>query len=170
MKKQLLAIALFTPLTTQASGLHISPEIKMGPYVDAGLSGGGLQLGMTDLLGLDALYLSYSHTSADILWDKDRLKTYRVGGQYHFIDQPVKFGLQLEAGIVEYQGSREYIWSETTRYAEGTGASLSAAWVLFPTNNIGFRVGGDFNYIDKSKTLLGNNWSATLSTGVIVHF
>lgn len=170
MKKQLLAIALLTPLTTQASGLHISPEFKIGPYFGSGISGGGLQLGATDVLGLDALYLSYSHTSAELLWDKDRLKTYRVGGQYHFIDQPVKFGLQLEAGMVEYQGSRDDIWSDNTRYAEGTGASFSAAWVIFPTENIGFRLGGDFNYIDKSKTLLENNWSATLSTGVIFHF
>ncbi|QJY35423.1 hypothetical protein HOO69_01875 [Vibrio europaeus] len=170
MKKHLLALTLLTPFTTSATGLHISPEIKMGPYLDAGLSGGGLQLGMTDVLGLDAMYLSYSHTSAEILWDKDRLKTYRIGGQYHFMEQPIKFGLQLEAGLVEYEGSRDNIFSNETRYAEGTGASFSAAWVVFPTDNIGFRLGGDFNYIDKKKTLLENNWSATLSTGVIFHF
>lgn len=170
MKKHILALTLLAPFSTLASGLHISPEIKMGPYVDAGLSGGGLQLGMTDVLGLDALYFSYSHTSAEVLWDKDRLKTYRVGGQYHFMDQPVKFGVQLEAGLVDYQGSRDDLWSDNTRYADATGASFSAAWVIFATENIGFRLGGDFNYIDKSKTLLGNNWSATLSTGVILHF
>ncbi len=170
MKKHLLALTLLAPITASATGLHISPEFKIGPYFGSGISGGGLQLGATDVLGLDALYLSYSHTSAELLWDKDRLKTYRVGGQYHFIDQPIKFGLQLEAGVVEYEGYREPIFSGDTRYAEGTGASFSAAWVVFPTDNIGFRLGGDFNYIDKKKTLLENNWSATFSTGIIFHF
>lgn len=170
MQKHVLASMLLMPFSAAASGLHISPELKMGPYYGSGLSGGGLQLGVTDVAGLDALYLSYSHTSAELLWNKDRLKTYRVGGQYHFINQPVKFGLQLEAGIVEYDGRRDPIFSGETQYAEGTGASFSAAWVFFPTDNLGIRLGGDFNYIDKSKTLLESTWSATLGTGVILHF
>ncbi|MFM2589068.1 hypothetical protein [Vibrio sp. TBV020] len=170
MKKHLLALALLTPFTASASGLHLSPEIKMGPYLGSGISGGGLQLGVTDVLGLDALYVSYSHTSAEILLDKDRLKTYRVGGQYQFLDHPMKMALQLEGGVVEYEGKRDYVFSNTTRYEEGTGASISASWVLFINDNVGFRLGTDFNYIDKSDTLLESNWSATISSGIVLHF
>ncbi|MGD8116273.1 hypothetical protein [Vibrio sp. TRT 29B02] len=170
MKKQLLTLALLAPMTASATGLHISPEIKMGPYLAAGISGGGLQLGLTDIVGLDALYLSYSHTSAEILLDKDRFKTYRVGGQYQFIDHPMKMALQLEGGVVEYQGTRDYIWSSEAKYKEATGATVSAAWVVFVNDNIGFRVGSDVHYIDQSKTLLGTHWSATFSTGVVLHF
>jgi len=170
MKKQLLSLALLAPITAGATGLHISPELKMGPYLGAGISGGGLQLGLTDVAGLDALYLSYSHTSAEILLDKDRFKTYRVGGQYQFIDHPIKMALQLEGGIVEYQGKRDYVWSSNSTYTEATGATISAAWVVFVNDNVGFRLGSDFHYIDQNKTLLGTHWSATLSTGVVFHF
>ncbi|WP_370447460.1 hypothetical protein [Vibrio ouci] len=170
MKKHLLALALLTPFTASASGLHLSPEIKMGPYLGAGISGAGLQLGVTDVLGLDALYVSYSHTSAEILLDKDRLKTYRVGGQYQFLDHPMKMALQLEGGVVEYEGKRDYVFSSTTRHEEGTGASISASWVVFVNDNVGFRLGTDFNYIDRSNTLFESNWSATISSGVVFHF
>lgn len=158
------------PISAFASGLHISPEIKLGPYVGSGISGGGLQLGVTDVLGLDALYVSYAHTSAEFLYDKDRLKTYRLGGQYQFVETPMKMALQLEGGIVEYEGSRDYIFSDRSRYAEGTGATVSASWVVFVNDNVGFRLGGDFHYIDQNKTLFGTHWSATLSTGVVLHF
>lgn len=167
MKRHLLTLALLTPFAASATGLHISPEIKMGPYLGSGISGAGLQLGATDVLGLDALYVSYSHTSAEILWDKDRFKTYRVGGQYQFIDHPMKMGLQLEGGVVEYEGTRDF---PNARYTEGTGASISAAWVVFVNDNVGFRLGGDFNFIDKKDTLFDSHWSATLSTGVVFHF
>lgn len=170
MKKHFLALTLLIPFTTSATGLHISPDIKMGPYVGSGISGGGLQLGLSDVLGLDALYLSYGHTSAEFLLDKDRLKTYRLGGQYQFVETPMKMALQLEAGLVEYEGSRDYVFSSETTYRQGNGASISAAWVTFINENVGFRLGTDIHYIDKSKTLFGTHWSATLSTGIIFHF
>ncbi|MGR5278287.1 hypothetical protein ACPV5J_16510 [Vibrio rotiferianus] len=170
MKNPLLVLTLvLLPGVTSAKNLHISPEIKMGPYWGAGISGGGLQLGGTGVLGLDALYMSYSHTSAELLWDKDRLKTYRIGAQYQLLDHPNKLGFQIEAGLVEYEGQRDYIWSDKSRSAHGSGASISGAWVLFMNEHVGLRVGGDFNYIDKKKTLLGNSWSATFSTGIVIH-
>jgi len=166
----LVSAPTIAEVSQNKSKLHFSPEIKMGPYLGSGISGGGLQLGITDVLGLDALYASYSHTSAEILLDKDRLKTYRVGGQYQFLDHPMKMALQLEGGVVEYEGKRDYVFSNTTRYEEGTGASISASWVLFINDNLGFRLGTDFNYIDKSDTLLESNWSATISSGIVLHF
>ena len=168
MKKTLILISLVTSFGSYASGLHLSPEIKMGPYVGSGISGGGLQLGITDVLGLDAIYASYTHTSADILTDKDRLKTYRIGAQYSLPQAPM-LGFQLELGGVEYQGSRDYIFSPR-QYREGSGVSLAGAWVLQINDNLGLRAGIDINYIDKNKSYLSSDFSTTFSTGITLRF
>jgi hypothetical protein len=42
--------------------------------------------------------------------------------------------------------------------------------VVFVNDNVGFRLGGDFNFIDKKDTIFDSHWSATLSTGVVFHF
>jgi hypothetical protein len=169
MKKFLISFALLCSSSAFADSIHLSPDMRIGPYVGSGISGGGIQFGLVDTLGLDAIYLSYSHTSAEF-WhsDKDRLKTYRIGGQYQFVQSP-KMALQLEAGIVDYEGSRQILW-EDRRYKEGQGASISAAWVMFINDSVGFRAGGDFNFIDSSNTFLSSTFSATLSTGVVFQF
>ncbi|WGV99731.1 hypothetical protein QF117_17655 [Vibrio sp. YMD68] len=164
----LLATCLFT-FSAFANTLHISPDIKIGPYWGSGISGGGLQLGLADTLGFDALYLSYSHSSYEFLkTDKERLKTYRIGGQYQLVPAQ-KMSLQLEAGIFDYEGRRQMLWNEP-RYAEGQGVSLSASWVMFINHHLGFRAGGDFNFIDKNKTVGSNTFFATFSTGVVIQF
>ncbi|OIQ25724.1 DUF481 domain-containing protein [uncultured Vibrio sp.] len=169
MKKLLISLALLCSSSVAANTVHISPDMRIGPYAGSGISGGGIQIGLADTLGLDALYLSYSHTSAEF-WqsDKDRLKTYRIGGQYQFVQSP-KMALQLEAGIVDYEGSRQILW-EDRRYKEGQGASISASWVMFINDHVGFRAGADFNFIDSDDTFLSNTFSATFSTGVVFQF
>ncbi|MGF1764597.1 DUF481 domain-containing protein [Aliivibrio kagoshimensis] len=170
MKKTAIALLLFSSTPSIANTLHISPEMKFGPYVGAGISGGGLQLGVADTLGFDAIYLSYSHTSAEFLYfDKDRLKTYRLGAQYQLVNTP-RMSLQLEGGWVEYEGSKKEFMGSNIRHKSGTGASASAAWVVGVTENIGFRAGADFNYIDNSNTFLSNSLSVTFSTGVVFTF
>lgn len=168
MKKALISFSLFASFGSFASGLHISPEMKLGPYIGSGISGGGLQLGVTDVLGLDALYLSYSHTSAEILTDKDRLKTYRIGAQYNLPQAPM-LGFQLELGGVAYEGSRHYIFSPR-EYRDGTGISTAGAWVLQMNENLGFRAGIDINFVDKKDTYLNSNFSTTFSTGITLRF
>lgn len=169
--KQLALIALsLSSFMASATTLHVSPEFKIGPYAGSGISGAGLQLGVTDVFGLDALYVSYSHTEAEILLDEDKLTTYRLGGQYQLVDKPMKMALQLEAGMVQYEGHRDYIWSDQSKSAEGKGASISGAWVVFVNDNVGFRVGADINYIDQKNTLFGTNWSAMFSSGIVLHF
>ncbi|WP_159654030.1 hypothetical protein [Vibrio atypicus] len=170
MKKLALIALTLSSFAANAANIHVSPEIKMGPYVGSGISGLGLQLGVADVLGLDALYVSYSHTEAEILLDEDKLTTYRIGGQYQLVDNPMKMALQLEAGVVHYEGHRDYIWPDKSRSAEGKGASVSGSWVVFVNDNVGFRLGADINYIDQDKTLFGTNWSAMLSSGVVLHF
>jgi hypothetical protein len=153
-----------------ANTVHISPEIKIDPYESAVLSGAGLQLGLTDILGLDAVYLSYSHTSADFFnLDKDRLKTYRIGMQKQLVSRP-KMSLQLEAGVGEYEGQQRRFLSSEIRTAEATSASISASWVIAVSDSIAFRTGVDFNYIDRDKTFLPYDLSAMFSTGIIFSF
>jgi len=153
-----------------ATSLHFSPEIKMGPYFGAGISGAGAQVGVADKLGVDAIYLSYSHTSAEFLnYDKDRLKTYRIGTQYQLIERP-KMALQLEVGVVEYNGSRRIIGSTDRRKRSGNGLSTAASWVVFINPNVGFRTGVDINYVNKSNTYLAGSLSGIFSTGVVFQF
>lgn len=170
MNKMLIPLLLISSAPVLANTIHISPEMKIGPYVGSGVSGAGLQLGLTDTFGLDAIYLSYSHTSAEFLYlDKDRLKTYRVGGQKQLFDRP-EMSLQLEAGLVEYEGQQQRFSSSSIDTIEGKGASISANWVIAVTDNIAFRAGSDFNYINKNKTFLPYSLTATISTGVVFSF
>jgi len=144
--------------------------MKIGPYERSGISGAGMQLGLTDTLGMDAIYISYSHTSAEFLdIHKDRLKTYRIGAQRQLVNKP-KMSLQLEAGVVEYAGQKGYYWSQGVETAKATGASISASWVIAVTDNIAFRAGTDFNYINRDKTFLPYDLTATISTGVVFSF
>lgn len=170
MHKILIPLLLISSTSVLANTVHISPEMKIGPYVGSGISGAGLQLGLTDTFGLDAVYLSYSHTSAQFLYlDNDRLKTYRIGAQKQLVNKP-KMSLQLEAGWVEYEGKQSGFWSNDIRYSEATGASISAHWVVSVTDNIAFRAGTDLNYIDRDKTFLPYDLTAMISTGVIFSF
>jgi len=170
MNKILVPLLLISSTSVFANTIHVSPEMKIGPYQGSGISGAGIQLGLTDRLGLDAVYLSYSHTSADFYGiDNDRLKTYRLGGQYQLVSKP-KMSLQLEVGFVNYEGIQEPIFTGPTRYREGQGASISASWVIAVNDNIAFRAGTDFNYIDQDNTFLSYDLTATISTGIVLTF
>ena len=170
MNKILIPLLLISSTSVFANTIHISPEIKIGPYEGSGISGAGMQLGLTDTLGLDAVYVSYSHTSAEFLGiHKDRLKTYRIGAQKQLVNRP-KMSLQLEAGVVEYTGQKRSYWGSDVQTIEAKGVSISASWVIAVTDNIAFRAGTDFNYIDRDKTFLPYDLTATISTGVVVSF
>lgn len=166
LKKTLFTLGMLMSSSAYAAHLHFSPEVKIGPYAGSGISGAGLQLGVADTLGFDAIYLSYSHTSAEFLTDKDRLKSYRLGAQYQFPQAPM-LGIQFELGAVEYEGSRTIF---SSRYRSGTGVSTAASWVFAINDTLGLRAGLDVNYIDKDKTFLSSNLSATLNTGITLRF
>jgi len=153
-----------------ATNIHFSPEIKMGPYYSSGLSGAGFQFGVPDKFDLDAIYLSYTHTSAEFIGiDKDRLKTYRLGLQYELLTKP-KVSVQFEAGLIDYEGSRKNIWNNELSYLSGKGISSAAALVIFINKNVGFRVGLDINYIDKNNTFLSYPIATTYSSGIVLQF
>lgn len=152
-----------------AETLHFSPEIKTGPYVGSGLSGYGFQLGARDVFGLESLYLSYSDTNAELLnIDKDRITTYRVGGQIKLMDSP-RMSLQVEAGYATYEGERDYIIYDK-RSLKQEGVSTSASWVMGINQYTAFRVGIDMSYLDKSSTFLTSSFVPTFSTGLVVNF
>lgn len=129
-----------------------------------------MQLGLASVGTFDAIYLSYSHTSSEFLYyDKDRLKTYRLGGQYNFIEKP-RMGLQLEFGIVDYEGSRRDFTGPNNRKREGKGPSIAASWVIAVSDTISFRAGLDFNYVDKNDTYLPYSLATTFSSGIAFSF
>lgn len=166
MRKIILLLLVSASFHTFAHGIHLSPEARLGPYWGSGISGGGIQLGVTDTFGLDALYLSYSHLSAEFLTDHDRLKTYRIGGQYNLPSTPM-LGVQLEVGMVDYEGSRTIF---DTQYRQAKGVSTAFAWVLDINDNLGFRAGMDLNFISKNKAYLSSPVSTTFNTGIVLRF
>ena len=169
-KKLLLATLLLSSPFTYSSSFHLSPEVKFGPYIGAGLSGAGLQAGIANTFGLEAIYLSYSYTSADFLHiDQDNLKTYRLGVQHNLI-QNRKMSIQVEAGMVEYTGNRKYFIGNQSHERNASGTSLSSSWVTYFNDSLGFRVGATLNYIDRRKTFLPYSTSATVATGLVFNF
>ena len=164
----LTTFSISSPLA--ANTIHLSPEIKIGPYVGSGISGGGLQIGLVDLFAFDAVYVSYTKVSSDFLYtDKDEIETYRIGVQYQFVNTP-KIALQVEAGTSKYSGSRKQWIGDKINHKEGEGVSLSASWVLGINEYLDWRAGVDFNHISSSDTFLTYSLSATLSTGFVISF
>lgn len=152
--------------STFASGLHFSPDFKIGPYWTSGISGGGVQLGIQDTLNHDAVYISYSRTSAQFFTDEDRFKTVRLGGQQPILTT-TNISVQYELGGVSYEGSRHLPGRPDK---SGYGVSAAMAWVFDLTPNLSLRSGMDLNYINKRHTYLGTHWSTTLNTGVVLRF
>ncbi len=164
----LLCLLLAAPATV-ANSFHISPALTAGPYWGSGVSGGSLQLGLADRAGFDALYLSYSQSASEFLFvDEDSLKTYRIGLQHQSSNFPDLI-LQLEAGLLDYKGSRNYLIGGT-QYKEGIGASFAFATVTPLTDSVAFRLGGDINILNRNTTYLSSSVSFMLATGIIFRF
>lgn len=79
MKKShlVLAIATLFSANTFANNIHLSPEVKIGPY-----GGFGIQAGVTDALGFDAAYLSYGRTVYSSSTYDETIDSYRFGVQH----------------------------------------------------------------------------------------
>ncbi|CAE6925987.1 hypothetical protein ACOMICROBIO_NCLOACGD_03059 [Vibrio sp. B1ASS3] len=84
MKRPLSLIALIiTPLSAQASGVFISPEVKVGSF-----RGAGIQFGTNDVAGFDALYFDYSRVTYTNGNFDETIDAYRIGFQHMFDHQP----------------------------------------------------------------------------------
>lgn len=117
MKKILPLLTLFIPLSINASGLFISPEVKVGSF-----RGAGIQLGTNDIAGFDALYFDYSRVTYTSGNFDETIDAYRVGFQHMFDHQP-QMGFQASLGIASYDGT----YREERR--DTTGLSIGGAYV-----------------------------------------
>lgn len=155
---------MLTLLSTSvsASGLHLSPEIKIGAY-----HGFGIQAGITEVADLGAIYLSYS----DIWYESDRydetVKSYRVGIQNMFGSKQTH-GFQAEIGFADYDGEKTR--SGVTERKTATGLSLGGAYVYQANSVLALRAGADLNIFDHNKTFVPYNTTINLNLGAIIRF
>ncbi len=161
IKTLLLSLAL-SSTAVSASGLHLSPELKLGDF-----HGFGFQIGASDTFDLDALYFSYSET-----WYKrnnydETINTYRLGMQ-QLLGTAKKHGFQAEIGLAAYDGERTT--NSAIESKSATGLSLGGAYVYQATENIGLRAGLDFNFFDHNKTFEFYDTTANINLGVNFSF
>ncbi|USD40568.1 hypothetical protein J4N42_10970 [Vibrio sp. SCSIO 43135] len=178
MIKYFLALAIFLPTLASAQTIHLSPAVKLGPYSFLDDPGGEIQFGFANAVGLDAAYASFGHSSFGFFDTKERIKTYRFGGQYKLKTTPFLgpfmgsegVAIQLEAGLAEYEGTKTNVISSNQEYRSTYGASAAFSWVRMFTPNLGMRITGELNYLDRDNTHLPYNTSAMLSTGLTLRF
>ena len=157
----LLASALFST-SAFSTGLHLSPELKIGAY-----HGFGVQVGVTEIADLGTIYLSYS----DIWYESDRydetVNSYRIGIQNMFGSRQLQ-GFQAEIGLADYDGEKTH--SGITERKTATGLSLGGAYVYQATPVLALRAGADLNLFDHNKTFVPYNTTINLNLGAILSF
>ncbi|NOH48472.1 hypothetical protein F0262_10430 [Vibrio rotiferianus] len=154
MKRTLSLIALIiTPLSAQASGVFISPEVKVGSF-----RGAGIQFGTNDVAGFDALYFDYSRvTYASGNFD-ETIDAYRIGFQHMFDHQP-QMGFQASLGIASYDGT----YKEERR--DTTGLSIGSAYVYQVNPILSVRAGADLDIFKDDKTHTFTDTAINFSVG-----
>ncbi|PQJ89866.1 hypothetical protein [Aliivibrio sifiae] len=164
MKKShlVLAIATLFSANTFANDFHLSPEIKIGPY-----GGFGIQAGVTDALGFDAAFISYGRTVYSSSMYDETIDSYRFGVQHMFGAAKIH-GMQLEAGIANYDGKKTK--SGNTTKESALGSSIGASYVFQATDNLGLRAGVDLNYFPMSDTYIPYDLSTNFNIGMTFTF
>lgn len=161
IKTPLLLLTLLST-SVSASGLHLSPELKIGAY-----HGFGIQAGITEVADLGAIYLSYS----DIWYESGRydetVNSYRIGIQNMFGSQQIH-GFQAEIGFADYDGEKTR--SDITERKTATGLSLGGAYVYQANSVLALRAGADINIFDHNKTFVPYNTTINLNLGAIISF
>ncbi|WP_373949884.1 hypothetical protein [Vibrio pomeroyi] len=161
IKTPLLLLTLLST-SVSASGLHLSPELKIGAY-----HGFGIQVGITEVADLGAIYLSYS----DIWYESDRydetVNSYRIGIQNMFGSKQIH-GFQAEIGFADYDGEKTR--SGVTERKTATGLSLGGAYVYQANSVLALRAGADLNIFDHNKTFVPYNTTINLNLGAIIRF
>lgn len=145
MKRPLSLIALIiAPLSAQASGLFISPEVKVGSF-----RGAGIQFGTNDVAGFDAVYLDYSRVTYISGNFDETIDAYRIGFQHMFDHQP-QMGFQASLGIASYDGTYREERREEKR--DTTGLSIGGAYVYQVNQILSVRAGADLDIFKDDKT------------------
>ncbi|MFH0288341.1 hypothetical protein ACGRSR_11980 [Vibrio owensii] len=154
MKRTLSLIALIiTPLSVQASGVFISPEVKVGSF-----RGAGIQFGTNDVAGFDAVYLDYSRVTYTSGNFDETIDAYRVGFQHMFDHQP-QMGFQASLGIASYDGT----YREEKR--DATGLSIGGAYVYQVNPILSVRAGADLDIFKDDKTHTFTDTAINFSVG-----
>ncbi|MDN3683768.1 hypothetical protein QW180_05410 [Vibrio sinaloensis] len=110
----------------------------MGPYL-----GAGIQLGTTNTLDLDAIFLSATIAlPIKTHGMTKKIDTFRIGGQ-KMLGKSKVHGFQAEMGYTKYQGSKETAHSASQLTADGL--SLGGAYIFQATDTIALRGGVDIN-------------------------
>jgi hypothetical protein len=146
-----MALLMITS-TAQAKSIHISPDIRLGE-----LDGYGLQLGVKDVMWLDAVFVSVGRIEGENTgiytnsYRKEKVHTYRVGGQYAF-DRADVHKVQLELGMSKYSG-RYYNYNNLSKeHYISDGISYSTSYVYQATDSLGLRAGVEFNFFGPFST------------------
>ncbi|MGF1773905.1 hypothetical protein L4C42_16530 [Vibrio wakamikoensis] len=167
MKKLLLPILATLPLTAiaseaQAQSIHLSPDVKIGAF-----NGAGVQLGVADALGMDAVYVSYARKYYDTDRYDETIDSYRLGLQHMFGDRE-NYGLQAEIGLANYRGEKRINSELLNRSANGL--SISAGYVYMLNPSFGLRTGFDYDVFGASNTFISMGSHFSLSFGVVGRF
>ncbi|MFM2621211.1 hypothetical protein [Vibrio owensii] len=154
MKRTLSLIApIITPLSAQASGVFISPEVKVGSF-----RGAGIQFGTNDVAGFDALYFDYSRVTYTSGNFDEIIDAYRIGFQHMFDHQP-QMGFQASLGIASYDGT----YKEERR--DTTGLSIGGAYVYQVNPILSVRAGADLDIFKDDKTHTFTDTAINFSVG-----
>ncbi|MEH6454081.1 MAG: hypothetical protein V7782_13690 [Psychromonas sp.] len=124
--------------------IHLSPSIKISEF-----RGADIQLGLTDVWTLDAVYLSYGESWNDADRYDEKARFYRVGLQHMFEHIP-NAGFQAEIGMATYKGDKYS--NNVAETKESLGLSIAGAYVYQINPNLGFRSGFDYSIFGQEKT------------------
>ncbi|MHA2709241.1 hypothetical protein [Vibrio owensii] len=153
MKKILPLLTLFIPLSINASGLFISPEVKVGSF-----RGAGIQLGTNDVAGFDALYFDYSQITYKSGNYDETIDAYRIGFQHLFGHQP-QMGFQASLGLAQYDGTYR------NERRDANGLSIGGAYVYQVNPILSVRAGADLDVFMNDKTHTYTDTAINFSLG-----
>lgn len=138
--KYLLTLFTLLPLSSFASNLFISPEVKIGTF-----RGAGLQLGISDVAGFEHLFIDYSRVNYNYSRFNEQVDAYRLGFQ-HMFKHKSDMGFQASLGVANYDGT----WKEER--LTNTGVSIGGAYVYQVNPVLSVRAGADLDLFSSGST------------------
>ncbi|EOA8958060.1 hypothetical protein ACIMS1_003703 [Vibrio harveyi] len=152
-RKFFLAALILAPISVQASGIYVSPEVKIGSF-----RGAGIQLGATDIAGFDALYFDYSQITYKSGNYDETIDAYRIGFQHLFGHQP-QMGFQASLGLAQYDGTYR------NERRDANGFSIGGAYVYQVNPILSVRAGADLDVFMNDKTHTYTDTAINFSLG-----
>ena len=164
-RKFFLAALILTPISVQASGIYVSPEVKIGSF-----RGAGIQLGATDIAGFDALYFDYSQITYKSGNYDETIDAYRIGFQHLFGHQPQMgfqhlFGHQPQMGFQACLALAQYDGTSRNERRDANGLSIGGAYVYQVNPILSVRAGADLDVFMNDKTHTYTDTAINFSLG-----